>query len=158
MRDVPLERLYKHIYWKKGGIDSRTGEKILTLLEFEKKYDDQFLHLIKEYKYKNIAYRYFRSDASIKENQEIRELLRSYDQYVNVFWKMSHLMASSRHLPSAEKGTGGTNWRDYLPPKFQKVFFYETLWSEEEKNNWGREAIRKAFRERVEKGWMKPQN
>lgn len=157
MRDVPLEHLYEHIYWKKGGLDSTTKAKVLTLVEFEKKYDSEFMHMIKDYKFKNIAYLFYRAEESIKENELIQELLRSYDEYVNVYWKMGHLMASGRHLPAAEKGTGGTNWRKYLPPREQKVFFYETLWTEEEKEDWGKAAIMKVFREKIEKGWMKPE-
>jgi len=155
-KDVPLEKLYQHIYWKKGGIDLRTGKKTLTLKEFEKKYDLEFMQLIKEYKFKNIAYLYYKSDKSIKGDEEIKDLLRKYDRWVNVFWKLSHLMASSRHLPGADSGTGGTNWRQYLPPKsrYQRIFFYETLWTEEEKADWGKAAVLRAFKEHVEKSWM----
>jgi tryptophan 2,3-dioxygenase len=115
--------------------------------------------MIKEYKFRNIAYLFYNSAPEIKENEQVKDLLRSYDRYINVFWKMSHLMASSRHLPNTEggsggdTGTGGTNWRAYLPPKFQKLFFYETLWTEEEKRDWGKSAIMAAFRERVEANW-----
>jgi len=65
-------------------------------------------------------------------------------------------MKTSRHLPGADSGTGGTNWRQYLPPKsrYQRIFFYETLWTEEEKADWGKAAVLRAFKEHVEKSWM----
>jgi tryptophan 2,3-dioxygenase len=40
--------------------------------------------------------------------------------------------------------TGGTNWKKYLPPKFQKRIFYPNLWTQEEKDQWG-------------KGWVEDQ-
>ena len=33
-----IEELFENIYWKKGGIDLKTGEKTLTLKQFEKRY------------------------------------------------------------------------------------------------------------------------
>lgn len=155
-RDVPLERLYDNIYWKAGGIDMHTNSKTLTLLQFEEKYDNEFMKLIKKFKFRNVAYLYYRASVVIKDDQEVKDLLREYDQYVNVYWKLSHLMASGRHLPSADQGTGGTNWRKYLPPKFQRITFYETLWTEEEKDEWGKGVVMSMFKQKIEKDWMKP--
>lgn len=158
-RDMPLEKLYGHIYWKKGGIDLKSERKTLTLLEFEKKYNDEFLLLIKEYKFKNLAYLYYKADNEIKQDEKLKELLRAYDRWVNVFWKLSHLMASSRHLPKDDTGTGGTNWRAYLPPKskYQRIIFFQTLWSETEKEEWGKMGVQKHFKEQVESQWLKPE-
>lgn len=155
-RDVPLEKIYQHIYWKNGGIDMRTGNKTLTLLEFEKKYDRELMRWLKKYKFRNLNYLYYRLDKEMKKDPKLVSLLREYDQYINVYWKLSHLMASSRHLPADDQGTGGTNWRKFLPPKFQKIMFFETLWLPEEKKDWGKAGVQKAFRENVQKEWMKP--
>ena len=35
------------------------------------------------------------------------------------------------------KATGGTNWKKYLPPKFQNIIFFPKLWTKKEKDNWG---------------------
>lgn len=34
--------------------------------------------------------------------------------------------------------TGGTNWQQYLPPRFQFRIFFPSLWREEERKEWGR--------------------
>lgn len=154
--DVPLEKLYDHIYWKGGGIDMRTNEKTLTLKEFEKKYDEELKLWIKEYKFRNLNYLYYRLSPEMKSDEKLRSVLRKYDELVNVFWKLSHLMASGRHLPQDDQGTGGTNWRKYLPPRFQKIIFFETLWTEEERKDWGKVGVVNAFKEQFEENWMKP--
>jgi len=154
--EVLLEELYNHIYWKSGGIDMRSGKKTLTLLEFEKKYDKELLRWLRKYRFKNISFLYSRLDEELKKDKKLIGLLRDFDLLLNVHWKLSHLMASSRHLPQDDQGTGGTNWRKFLPPKFQKIIFFETLWSEEEKKDWGKAGVLKIFKENVEKGWMKP--
>ena len=41
--------------------------------------------------------------------------------------------------------TGGTNWQKYLPPQFQLVIFFPDLWSEEERENWGKKVVRELF-------------
>jgi tryptophan 2,3-dioxygenase len=51
------------------------------------------------------------------------------------------LLSASRYLTkhdSALPSTGGTNWQRYLPPHFQKVVFFPSLWSTEELENWGK--------------------
>jgi tryptophan 2,3-dioxygenase len=60
---------------------------------------------------------------------------------VNVNWPLSHYKSAVRYLqkdPEDIKATGGTNWQKYLPPRFQKRIFYPTLWSDQEKNDWGK--------------------
>ena len=37
-----------------------------------------------------------------------------------------------------DASTGGTNWQKYLPPRFQQIIYFPELWSEEEKQNWGK--------------------
>jgi len=33
--------------------------------------------------------------------------------------------------------TGGSEWKKYLHPKHQQRKFFPTLWTEDEKKNWG---------------------
>ena len=40
--------------------------------------------------------------------------------------------------PAARPATGGTNWRHYLPPRFQRRIFYPQLWSAAELADWGK--------------------
>lgn len=150
------EELYEHIYWKHGGIESATGQKTLTLREFEKKYDISLLQYIRRYKERNLSALFDRMEDDIKTHPKIREALRDYDTYVNIHWRMSHLASASRYLPKAEEGTGGTNWRQYLPPKFQKIWFFDSLWTDEEKDDWGKAGVMRFFQDRIKKSWMPP--
>lgn len=155
LKDEPLEQLYERIYWKAGAIDYETSKRTLTLKEFEEQYDIELMRLIKKYKYRNLFYLYYKLPNAIKSNEELIETLKEFDRYVNTFWRLSHFKAASRHLPNTDEGTGGTNWRKYLPPREQHIRFFDPLWSEEEKVNWGRVVAEKIFQERIGKQWMK---
>ncbi len=59
-----------------------------------------------------------------------------------------HMGSAYRYLRREKKtieATGGTNWREYLPPSFQKVIFFPEIWSENEKNEWGKEWVDHIF-------------
>jgi tryptophan 2,3-dioxygenase len=58
-----------------------------------------------------------------------------------VFWPLVHYKSAVRYLQEKNKdvaATGGTNWQQYLPPRFQKRIFFPELWSEKEKEEWGK--------------------
>ena len=40
----------------------------------------------------------------------------------------------------------GTNWQEYLPPRFQKRIFFPLLWDEDEMENWGRKWVLNALK------------
>lgn len=152
---LDIDAAYPAIYWKRGSIDANTGEKTLTLKEFERNYDGHLTRFIKRYEYRNLNYLYQNAPEPIQQNEAVRAALRSFDLYFNGYWRLSHLGASSRHLAKTEGGTGGTNWRKYLPPKEQQVLFYRSLWSADEINRWGEDIIKEKFRANIEKRWMK---
>ena len=149
------EHAFKNIYWKRGGKEIEDGAKTLTLKHFEEKYDDHLLNMIEEYRYRNLYYLYLKAGVTVARDERIRELMRDYDRYVNVFWKLGHLGAAAYHLMRIGAGTGGTNWKDFLPPKFQRIIFFPKLWSEEEREEWGKAAVVKLFQEKVERSWYK---
>ncbi|MEO1448731.1 MAG: tryptophan 2,3-dioxygenase family protein [Bacteroidota bacterium] len=149
--------LFPFIYWKKGGIDLETGLKTITLRAFEERYDEELLQLIRKYHSRNLNHLFLQAGPEIREDAEIIELLRTFDQTVNVLWKLSHMAAAARHLVHGEKteeGTGGTNWRTFLPPRYQKVIFFPSLWNETEQDEWGKAAVVKHFQESVAQNWM----
>lgn len=153
-----LEDLYQKIYWKRGGIDLETGKKTITLTAFEDQYDESLLHLISKYQTRNLEYLFGMAPEAVREDASVSEALKEFDQHVNVFWKLSHLAAASRHLVYGEKhveATGGTNWRQFLPPKYQRVVFFPGLWSEEDLENWGKAAVVQHFQQAFAKDWMK---
>ncbi|MEM6804720.1 MAG: tryptophan 2,3-dioxygenase family protein [Bacteroidota bacterium] len=156
--NAEIAERYPHIYWKKGGIDSDTGKKTITLRTFEAKYDEDLIQLIEQYSDQNVWYLYETATQEIREDQQLKQLLRDYDLHMNVYWKLSHLSAASRHLVQeneAVDATGGTNWRSFLPPKFQEIVFFRDLWSEEELENWGKAAVVKHFQRTISSNWMK---
>ncbi|MBU2019821.1 MAG: tryptophan 2,3-dioxygenase [Bacteroidetes bacterium] len=132
---------YQNIYWKQGAIDLKSGKKTLTLLQFEEKYDQDLIKLAEGLNGNTILDKFNALSEEDKKNKAIQEALRKLDLSVNVFWPLAHYKSAVRYLHSKDGdvgATGGTNWQKYLPPRFQKRIFFPELWSEEEKNNWGR--------------------
>lgn len=142
-KNIPQPDLYKNIYWKKGGIDMDTGEKTLTLKQFEKRYTPRFLRIAKEVEQTNLNQRYL-SLHKEEQTNELKEALRSLDQNTNINWKLMHTGAAHRYLRKegqAVKATGGTNWKEFLPPSFQKISFFPSLWNQEEHTEWGKQWV-----------------
>jgi tryptophan 2,3-dioxygenase len=137
-------QMYEHIYWKRGATETETGKKTITLQHFEEKYSETFLQWAYQYRDKNLYQRYLQLPADCEEITEIRKALRDFDYLFNVEWALSHLKSAVRYL--REKGkpidaTGGTNWTKYLPPNFQRIIFFPSIWSEQEKDEWGRKKV-----------------
>ena len=45
LANADLETQFEHIYWKSGATELSTGQKTLTLKQFEKKYSKAFMEL-----------------------------------------------------------------------------------------------------------------
>ncbi|KAB8155784.1 tryptophan 2,3-dioxygenase [Kordia sp. TARA_039_SRF] len=143
-----LDDLYENIYWKKGATDSKTGEKTLTLKQFEYRYTPRFMRIANEVQQSTIYHRYLALPEEVRKNKNLIEALKKLDLNANVNWPLMHMGSAYRYLRrenSAIEATGGTNWREYLPPSFQKVIFFPEIWSENEKNEWGKEWVDHIF-------------
>lgn len=143
-----LEELLDNIYWKKGGIDLKTGEKTLTLKQFEERYTPRFLRIAAEVKEKTLFHKYLSLPEEMKNNSSLIKAMRTFDVNVNVNWPLMHMGAAYRYLNKDNKtiaATGGTNWKEFLPPGFQKNSFFPNLWSEKEFEDWGKEWIEHKF-------------
>ena len=146
--DHITEELYEHIYWKQGATDVVTGEKTITLKHFEEKYSDNLLKLCLDLQNKNlnrIAEEYV---AKAERKEEIVALMRQFDVTVNINWALAHYKSAVKHLHNkhtAIASTGGTNWHQYLPPKFQKKVLFPSLWNHEEIAEWGKAWVEKAL-------------
>ncbi|MEO9954321.1 tryptophan 2,3-dioxygenase family protein [Nonlabens sp.] len=141
--DNTIEDLFENIYWKKGGIDMNTGEKTLTLKQFEKRYTPRFLRIANEVEHTNLNQRYL-SLPEEEKTPELQKALRLLDQNANINWLLMHMGAAHRYLRKegkAVKATGGTNWKEFLPPSFQKISYFPTLWTQEEHENWGKQWV-----------------
>lgn len=153
----PTEQ-YDHIYWKYGNIELKSGRKTLTLRMFEDRYDEDLREHAQEMMHKNLYTLYTQLPDSIRENPELKELLRQYDLFANVFWRLSHYKSAVRYLqrdPDVIAATGGTNWQRFLPPRFQRIIYFPSLWSEEEVAEWGKAWVLSLFEEKVETSWGK---
>ncbi|MFC3414754.1 tryptophan 2,3-dioxygenase family protein [Algoriphagus hitonicola] len=134
----PTDDIFEHLYWQQGAIELATGEKTLTLKNFELKYGKKLKDLIENYRRKNLWQRYMELE---KPETELTELMKQLDLKANVFWPLAHYKSAVRYLqrdPVDIAATGGTNWQKYLPPRFQKVIFFPELWTEKEKEEWGK--------------------
>ena len=74
------------------------------------------------------------------DNLELVKAMRHYDYTVNVTWVMGHLNAAKKYIESGQgsgEATGGSDWKKYMHPKYQRRIFFPELWSEDELKNWG---------------------
>lgn len=140
------EELIQSIYWQKGATELKTGKKTLTLMQFEEKYRETFLKIIREKQHSNVYQVFKQQMQDAGEAKKIKEALRKFDSLANILWPLSHYKSAVRYLQGDEAviaATGGTNWQKYLPPRFQRVIFFPALWSEEEKKEWGKAWVMK---------------
>ncbi|MCE3229747.1 MAG: Tryptophan 2,3-dioxygenase apoenzyme [Bacteroidetes bacterium] len=140
-KDASIEDMFNYIYWNKGATELATGKKTLTLNQFEKKYSQKFIDHATNYKYKNIWQKYLGLSPEEQQNPKLVNALKQLDVNVNINWPLMHYKSAVRYLQQNTgdiAATGGTNWQKYLPPRFQKRIFYPQLWTEEEKEDWGK--------------------
>lgn len=139
-----LDKMYEVIYWKKGATELATGEKTLTLKQFENKYSKTFKEMAWDSRNKNLWALFQKLEKEDQNNIELHQQMQFLDINVNINWPLVHYKSAARYLqkdPEDIAATGGTNWQKYLPPRFQKRIFYPTLWTSEEKNEWGKKWV-----------------
>ncbi len=133
------------LYWRSGATELASGKKTLTLQQFEDKYMKQFRDTAMAHREKNLRKLYIKNFST---DAEVIDCLRKYDELANVLWPLAHMRSAARYLqkdPEDIKATGGTNWQKYLPPRFQRIFFFPELWSEREKAEWGKAGVERAL-------------
>ncbi|WP_338764747.1 tryptophan 2,3-dioxygenase family protein [Bernardetia sp. ABR2-2B] len=134
-----IEDYFEHIYWKDAGQNRKTGNKTLTLRQFEEKYLDKFVHLAKELEGNTVEDKLIKLNATSPISVDLQNLLRDFDTLYNVTFPLVHLNTAKHYLDSKgenKAATGGSKWQKYLHPKFQQRKFFPTLWTEEEKEHW----------------------
>lgn len=139
-RNTSYEYAFEHLYWQAAGKDHLTGEKSIFLKSFEEKYKVGLIDFMKHYNSRNIYKKYLELPEESRENLSIINSLRAYDHMVNITWVMSHYKAAGKYLGGSEEAveaTGGSNWRKYMHPKYQRRIFFPTLWTSKELKNWG---------------------
>ncbi len=135
-----FKNAYNHLYWQAAGKNYTTGQKSTLLHLFEKKYKGEFIEFMEDYNDCNLSLKFKQLPKEVQSNQDLIKAMRNYDYTVNVKWVMAHYNAASKYLGGSGKdleATGGSSWRKYMHPKFQRRIFYPNLWTEDELKNWG---------------------
>jgi len=135
-RNTPYEHAYDHLYWQAAGKDHATGEKSTLIQLFEAKYKDLFLRKMEYYNTTNFWTKFKSLPGDVQADEKLIEAMRHYDYTVNISWVMSHYHAAGKYLGKAE-ATGGSDWRKYMHPRYQRRIFFPDLWSKEEMEKWG---------------------
>ena len=135
-RDTPYEHAYNHLYWQAAGKDHVTGKKTTLIQLFENKYKADFLLKMEKYNTSNLWTKFQSLPEDIKNDATLIHAMRHYDYTVNVTWVMAHYHAAEKYLGTSE-ATGGSDWRKYMHPKYQRRIFFPDLWSKDELENWG---------------------
>ncbi len=141
-RNTPYDHAFEHLYWQAAGKDYKTGEKSFLILEFERKYKPEFLRHMQEYNTINIWQKFKQLPLTDQNNHELITAMRHYDETVNITWVMGHLNTAKKYIESASgphEATGGSDWKKYMHPKYQRRIFFPELWSQNELQNWGNE-------------------
>ena len=139
-RNSSFRNAFEHLYWQAAGKNHKTGEKSILIQLFEKKYMGDFIDFMEDYNECNLSKKFQQLPEDVQENPELIKAMRHYDYTVNVKWVLAHYNAAGKYLGGGDKdleATGGSNWRKYMHPKYQRRIFFPYLWNEEELKNWG---------------------
>lgn len=136
-----MEVAFNHLYWQAAGKNYETGEKTYTLEAFEKRYKEELIDFSKGYETKNLWSIFKRLPQSDRETPDLIKAMRHLDYTINIKWVLAHYNAAYHYLNSGSnpvEATGGSEWVKYMHPKYQKRIFFPDLWSQKEKDDWGK--------------------
>lgn len=139
-RDTPFSHAYDHLYWQAAGKDHKTGERSTLIKLFDERYMEDFITFMKRYNTNNLALKFKSLPLEDQQDLQLVNAMRHYDHTVNVRWVMAHYKTAGHYLESGDQkaeATGGSSWRKYMHPKYQKRIFFPFLWSQEELDQWG---------------------
>jgi tryptophan 2,3-dioxygenase len=140
-RTTSYEFAFEHLYWQAAGKDFATGKKSFLLEEFERKYKKVFLTHMEEYNSINIWQKFKQLPTEDQKNQKLIDAMRHLDYTINITWVMQHLNVAIKYIDQSGLGdgeaTGGSEWKKYMHPKYQRRIFFPELWSSDELDNWG---------------------
>lgn len=140
-RTTSYEFAFEHLYWQAAGKEYSTGKKSFLLEEFERKYKAVFLSHMQEYNTINIWQKFKQLPIEDQKNQKLIDAMRHLDYTINITWVMQHLNVAIKYIDQSGLGdgeaTGGSEWKKYMHPKYQRRIFFPELWSSDELANWG---------------------
>ena len=139
LKNSSIESQFEEVYWRRGATNMETGKKTSTLVDFEKKYDGEFLEFCRKIRHHNISRIIDENFNEVTSDEDLVKTLRNFDVQANILWPDAHLKAVSTHMegPGKMPSTGKTNYGKFLSASFQKIIFFPSLWTKEEKTNWG---------------------
>ena len=143
-RNTPFKHAFEHLYWQAAGKNHETGEKNIMIKLFEKQYMDEFILFMKQYNNKNIWSLFNDLPNQEKNNLGLINSMRHYDHTVNIKWVMQHFNTASKYLDGVNKvenATGGSDWKKYMHPKYQRRTFFPKLWTKNEIDTWGKQNL-----------------
>ncbi|MES2381540.1 MAG: tryptophan 2,3-dioxygenase family protein [Bacteroidota bacterium] len=139
-RNTSYDYAFEHLYWQAAGKDHATGKKTTLLNLFEEKYKAGFLTKMEWYNTCNLWTKFKQLPEDIKQDKALIDAMRHYDYTVNVSWVMAHYHAAEKYLTrkgETTEATGGSDWKKYMHPKYQRRIFFPDLWSQSELEHWG---------------------
>jgi tryptophan 2,3-dioxygenase len=139
---IGLQSKIDHLYWQAAGKDYKTGKKSLMLSMFEQKYGKELLATAKQFEHTNLRAVYNSLNETDKNSPKLIKAMKALDNKINIKWTMTHYRTAEHYLESSGKpvaATGGSPWKKYMHPKYQKRIFFPELWSDEELDTWGHE-------------------
>ncbi|MCB0445264.1 MAG: tryptophan 2,3-dioxygenase family protein [Gelidibacter sp.] len=139
-RNTPYTHAFEHLYWQAAGKDYHTGEKSILLINFENRYKDEFLRFMEKHNTKNLWTRFKELPKADQQNEALVKAMRHYDYTVNITWVIAHYNAAKHYIESGSGGgeaTGGSDWKKYMHPKYQRRIFFPELWTKDELEHWG---------------------
>lgn len=139
-RNTSFNHAFEHLYWQAAGKDYKTGKKTYLLSAFEAKYKNEFITFAKFYNTRNLWTKFKALPEHVKTDKALIKAMRHYDYTVNVTWVMSHYNTAQKYIDSGlgdGEATGGSDWKKYMHPKYQKRIFFPDLWTQDELDNWG---------------------
>ncbi|MCW5517184.1 tryptophan 2,3-dioxygenase family protein [Muriicola sp. Z0-33] len=128
---------FEHIYWKDAGLNRKTGEKTLTMQQFEDEYLEGFVAFAKKIEGNTLEDRILELPEL---SSDLKDKLKEFDVLYNVKWPLVHLSTAKHYLNKKgeqKAATGGSKWIKYLHPKHQQRKFFPVLWTQNEKDSWG---------------------
>ena len=139
-KNAGFSAVYEHLYWQAAGKDHATGKKNTLITLFEQRYKDLFTRKLNDYASCNLWSKYKSLDEGEKQNKDLIRAMRHYDETVNITWVMAHYHAAEKYLQpqgKAVEATGGSDWKKYMLPKYQRRIFFPGLWTSDELKHWG---------------------
>jgi len=123
-----LEDYFENIYWKDAGYNRKTGEKSLTLRQFEERYGEELFRMAQKMQGNTLQEKFLTME---NPSDELKEAMLKFDRMYNVDWPLVHLETAAHYLDSkgeTKAATGGSEWKKYLHPDHQQRKFFPGLW------------------------------